>query len=171
MHSFHIKLLKQQIKRAEKGRKVFKEKQATDRSKFRQNVRPELMPSNLCRFRRDMRNHSAMVQNKLNEKLDKLSERQDRPLRNDSHSNVLIMDGLELPKFVLDVLSLRPEHPVRDKFNEVHFLADVDKHVRELPDNKTDGEKLCVIEASTKWYAKKLRKTAMVRGAKKCLST
>ena len=103
VHSFHIKLLKQEIKRAEKGRKVFKKKLATDRSKFRQNVRPELMPSNLCRFRREMRNHSAMVQNKLNRKLDKLSERQDRPLRNDSHSNVVIMDGLELPNFVLDI--------------------------------------------------------------------
>ena len=112
-----------------------------------------------------------MVQNKLNGKLDKLSERQDRPLPNDSHSNVVIMNGLEFPNFVLDVLSLRPEHPVRDKFNKVHFLADVDKHVRELPDKKTDIEKLCEFEASTKWYAKNVRETPMVTGAKKCLST
>ena len=52
------------------------------------------------------------------------------------------MDGGELPKFVLDILSLGPKHPVRDKFNELDFLADVEKLVRELRDNKTEGETL-----------------------------
>ena len=122
VHSFQSKLLKQEINRAEKGRKVFKEKLKTDRSKFREKVRPELMPSVVSSIRREMRNHSAMVQNRLNKKLDKLSERQERPLRNSSHSNVVIMDDSELPKFVLDILSLGPRHPVRDKFNEVTFL-------------------------------------------------
>ena len=90
------------------------------------------MPSVVSSVRREMRNHSAMVQNRPNGKRDKLSERQDRPLRNGSHSNVVIMDGPELPMFVLDILSLGPEHLVRDKFNEVYFHADVDKLVRDL---------------------------------------
>ena len=137
--SFQLKLLTQEINRAEKGRKVFKEKLETDRSNFWETVRPELMPSVVGSIRREMKNHSAMVQNRLNEKIDKLSERQDRPLRNGSHSNVVIMDGRELPKFVLDILSLGPKHPVREKFNEVHFLADVDKLVRELRANNTEG--------------------------------
>ena len=77
------------------------------------------------------------------------------------------MDGPELPKFVLDILSLGPKHPVRDKFNEVHFLADVDKLVRELRENNTEGEKLCEIEASAKWYAKNVRETPLDRGVKK----
>ena len=95
------------------------------------------MPSVVGSIRREMRNHSAMIQNRLNGKPDKLSERQDRPLRNGSHSNVVIIDGRELPKFVLDILSLEPKYPVRDKFNEVHFLADLDKLVRELRENNT----------------------------------
>ena len=74
------------------------------------------------------------------------------------------MDGLELPKFVLDILTLGPRHPVGDKFNEVHFLADVDNLVRE---NKTEDEKFCEIEASTKWYAKNVRGTPMERKVKK----
>ena len=102
----------------------------TDRSNFRENVKPELMPSIVSCIKREMRNHSAMFQNRLNGKLDKLSERQDKPLRNGSHINVVIMDGREIPKFVLDILLLGPKHLVRDKFNEVHFLADVDKLVR-----------------------------------------
>ena len=116
------------------------------------------MPSVDRSIRRQMRNHSTMVQNRLNEKLIKLSERQDRPLRNGSQINVGIMDGGELPNFVLDILSLRTKNRVRDKFNEVHFLADVDKLIREFPENKTEGKKLCEIEASAKKYAKKYAK-------------
>ena len=53
------------------------------------------------------------------------------------------MDGSELRKFVLDVLTLRPKHPVRDRYNEMHFPADVDKLVRELREQRTAGEKFC----------------------------
>ena len=49
----------------------------------------------------------------------------------------------------------------------MHFLADVDKLVRELRENNTEGEKLCEIEASEKWYAKNVRETSMDRGVKK----
>ena len=101
MHSFQLKLMKQETNRAQKGRKVLKEKIETDRSNFRENVRPELMSSVVGSISREMRNHSAMVQSRLNAKLDKLSERQDRPLRKGSQSNVVIMDCHELPKFVL----------------------------------------------------------------------
>ena len=125
------------------------------------------MPSVVGSIRREMRSHSAMVQNRLNGKLDTMADKQDRPLRNGSHSNVVIMDDRELPKFVLYILSLGPKHPVRDKFNELHFLADVDKLVSELRENNTDGEKLCEIEASVKWYAKNVRETPMNRGVTK----
>ena len=167
VHSFQLKLLKQEINRSERGRKLFKEKLETDMSSFRENVKPEQMPSVVSCIKREMKNHSARVQNRLNGKLDKLSERQDRPLRNGSHSNVVIMDGHELPKFLLDILSLGPKHPVRDKFNEVQILADVDKLLRELRENKTEGEKLCEIESSAKWYAKNVRETPLHRGVKK----
>ena len=114
-----------------------------------------------------MRYRSDLISKRFNDKLAKLSERQDRPLRNGSYYNVVTLDGVELPKFVLDVFSLGPKHPVRDKFNEVHFLADVDRLVRELRENNTDGEELCEIEPSAKWYAKNVRETPMDRGVKK----
>ena len=87
-------------------------------------------------------------------------------MRNGSHSNVVIMNGGELPKFVLDILSLGPKQHVRDTFNEVHFLADVNKLVRELHENKTEGEKFCEIEVSAKWYAKNVRVTSTDKGVK-----
>ena len=52
----------------------------------------------------------------------RLSEKQDRPLLNCSRSNVLIMNNVEQPKFVLDVLSLGPKQPIRDITNEA-FLG------------------------------------------------
>ena len=85
------------------------------------------------------------------------SERQDRQLRNGSHSNVGIMDGGQIPKFVLEILLLGPKDPMRAKFIEVHFIAHVDKLVRELRENKTEGVKLYETEASAKWYAKNVR--------------
>ena len=39
-----------------------------------------------------------------------------------------------------DLLSYSPKHPIRDKFKKVHFLADIDKLVRLLPESWTDGE-------------------------------
>ena len=50
---------------------------------------------------------------------------QDRPLENGSHSNVVIIDSGELLKYVLEVLYMGTKHPVRDKFNELHFIEDV----------------------------------------------
>ena len=133
VHSFQLKLLKQEMNRAEIGHKLFKEILETDRSKFREKVRPEWMPSVVSSISLEIGTHSTVNQNRQNGKLDKLSERPDRPLQNLSHSNVIIMDGGELPRYVLDVLLLGSKHPVGNKFNEVnHLLADVDKLVREL---------------------------------------
>ena len=56
---------------------------------------------------------------------------------------------------------------MRDKFNEVHFLAGVGQLVRELRETKSEGEKHCESEACAKWYAKSVRKTPMDRGLKK----
>ena len=76
------------------------------------------------------------------------------------------MDIDELPSFVLGVLSLGPKHPVRDKIDEIQYLAYVDKLVRELRENKTEVEKLCEIKAFAKLYAKNVRETAMDRVVK-----
>ena len=102
-----------------KNRKVFMEE--TDRRKLRENVRPELMPSAVSSIRCERKNHSAMVRNRLSGKLAKLSEGQDILLRNGSHSKVAIMDGGQLPKYVLDVLLLRTKQPAIDKFKGALF--------------------------------------------------
>ena len=60
-------------------------------------MRPERMPSVISNNRFATMNQSPTLKNRLNGNLDKLSQRQDRPLRNCFHSNIVKMDGVELP--------------------------------------------------------------------------
>ena len=62
----------------------------------------------------------------------KLSERQDRLLGKQGEGSVRALDDVELPNWVQQMLALGPKHPVRDKFNETHFLADIDIFLLDL---------------------------------------
>ena len=114
-----------------------------------------------------MKDISDLIFRRFNDKLAKLCKRQNMPLRNGIHNNVVTLDGVELPKIDLDVLSLNSNHPVRDKFNEVHFLADADNLVSEKREKSTDAGKLCEIKSSAKWSANNVCETPMDRGVKK----
>ena len=72
-----------------------------------------------------------------------------------------------LPLWEREVLSFGPKHPVRDKFNEFHFLADIDSFLSELKLNRIPGEKLCEIEAAAKRYAKNVKQTPSDEGVEK----
>ena len=81
--------------------------------------------------------------------------------------SVRILDELILPRWVREVLSFGPKHPVRDKFNEIHFLADIDRFLSELKLKRIPGEKLCEIEAAAKRYAKNVKQTPTDKGVEK----
>ena len=83
---------------------------------------------------------------RLHAKFKKLSLSQDRPLEDQNFDSIRTLDNTSLPTFVIDLLCYGPTHQIRDKFNEVHFLADIDKLVRTLRESGADGEKLCEIE-------------------------
>ena len=55
------------------------------------------------------------------------------------------------------MLALGPKHPVVDKFNETHFLADIDIFLSDLKNRKVHVEAICEIEAVTKAYAKMVK--------------
>ena len=52
--------------------------------------------------------------------------RQDKPLGGRNEQSVKVFDNMELPELVYEVLSMGPKHPIRDKYNETHFLMDID---------------------------------------------
>ena len=80
---------------------------------------------------------------------------------------VRILDAVILPLWVREVLSFGPKHPVRDKFIEIHFLADIDCFLSELKLNRIPGEKICEIEAAAKRYAKNVKQTPSDKGVEK----
>ena len=69
----------------------------------------------------------------------KLSQRQNRPLVKQGEGSVRALDDVELPNWVEQVLALEPKHPLRDKFNETHFLADIDIFLLDLKIVKSPG--------------------------------
>ena len=60
-----------------------------------------------------------------------------------------------------------PKHPIRDKFNETHFLADIDIFLSQLKNQKSSGETLFEIEAAAKAYAKNVRQTPRGKAVEK----
>ena len=56
-------------------------------------------------------------------KLEKLSERQDKPLGGRNERSVKVLDNIELPEWVYEVLSMGPKHPIRDKFKDRNGLC------------------------------------------------
>ena len=80
---------------------------------------------------------------------------------------VRILDEVILPLWVRKVLSFGTKHPVRDKFNEIHFRADMSSFLSELKLNRIPGERLCEIEAAAKRYAKNVKQTPSDKGVEK----
>ena len=70
-----------------------------------------------------------------------------------------------------EILTFGPKHPVRDKFNEIHFLADIDSFLSELNLHRILGENLCQIEAASKRYATNVIQTTSDKALKKPEST
>ena len=78
-----------------------------------------------------------------------------------------MLDNIELPGWVHEVLLMGPKHHIRDKFIETHFLADINIFLSQLKNQKTAGETLCEIEAAAKAYAKNVRRTPRDKAVEK----
>ena len=79
----------------------------------------------------------------------------------------MVLDNIILPGFVKDLLAFGPKHPIRDKFKELHFLADIDSLKWTLRENNVQGKKLLEIEAAAKRYSKNIRETPLDRALAK----
>ena len=104
---------------------------------------------------------------RLQGKIAKFSEKQDKPLRSSNEKTVVVLDNTILPGFVKDLLAFEPKHPIRDKFKELHFLADIDSVIMNLRENNIPSKKLFEIEAAAKWYSKNIRETLLDRALAK----
>ena len=74
-----------------------------EKSKFKEKVKTELS-SVFSSFRPEIMSLSVVIGYRLTRKLDKLSKRENRPLRNGSHCNMAMRDGREFPEIEFDDL-------------------------------------------------------------------
>ena len=131
----------------------YDQKRAASQKVLLKNLDNYLLPSVIFGLRNRVGNHVVSSEQRLQRKLAKLSERQDKPLRSSNENTVVVLDIIK-PVLVRDLLAFGPKHPKRDKFKELHFLADIDNLIRDLRENNLPGEKLLEIEAAAKWYSK-----------------
>ena len=126
VHSFQTKLLRTEINKARTDEKNVEVKLEMARGAVQRGVDEKFWPSVIKNLSLRGQRQTATVKETHQKKLMKLSERQDRPLRKQGEGSVRALDDVDLPNWVQQVLALGPKHPVRDKFNETHFLADID---------------------------------------------
>ena len=143
------------------------QKRAACRKVLRMNLDNHLLPSVIFVLRNRFRNRMVSSEQRLQGKLAKLSERQDKPLRSSNEKTAVVLDNIILPEFVRDLLAFGLQHPIRDKFKELHFLADIDSLIENLRENNVQGKKLFEIEAAAKRYSKNIRETPLDRALAK----
>ena len=167
MHNFQLKLLRTETSRANEDRKRYEEMLMKARSLV-QNEIDEQWWAPIFRFvRRQVEASVTTTSENHRKKLEKLSQRHDKPLGGRNEQSVKVLDNIELPEWVYEMLSIGPKHPIRDKFNETHFLADIDIFLSQLKNQNTSGETLCEIEAAAKAYAKNVRQTPRDKAVEK----
>ena len=128
VHSFQLKLLRSEISRAFDTHHKCDQKRAASRKVLRKSLDNNLLPSVIFVLCNRVRNHVVDSEQRLQGKLAKLSERQDKPLRASNEKTVAVLDNIILPGFVKDMLVFCPKHPIRDKFKELQMV--LKKHQR-----------------------------------------
>ena len=167
VHSFKLKSLRSEISTAAAMHHKCGQKRAASQKVLLKNSVNHLLPSVIFVLRNRVRNHAVNPQRRLQGKLAKLSERQNKPFRASNEKIVTVLDNIILPGFVRNLLAFGPKRPIRDKFKELHFLADIDSLIRNLSENNVPAEKLFEVEASAKWYSKNIRETPLDRALAK----
>ena len=162
-----LRLLKTDLNKARENKAYLDARAESTKSELCPEMNEKLRGSVAINIRLSIRKTRLEYKQGLDATLKRLSVRQDKPLNEQNFGSIRILDNISLPILVKDLLSYGPKHPIKDNFNEVHFLAKIDKLVRTLRESGTDGEKLCENEDSAKWYAENYRETHTDRGVVK----
>ena len=167
MHNFQLKLLRTETSRANEDRKRYEEMLMVARSLVQKEIDEQLWASIFRFVRRQVGASLETTSENHRKKLEKLSERQNKPPGGRNEQSVKVLGNIELPGWVHEVPSRGSKHPIRDKYNETHFLADIEIFLSQLKNQKTSGQTLCEIEATEKAYAKNIRHSHDTKPLKK----
>ena len=89
-------------------------------------------------------------------KLENLASEQEKPL-NKVTNTIKNLDDLKIPDKIKEYLALGPKQPVWDKFDEMHFLADVDGLLRTMKTQGAENSKLDEVNTMAHWYCKQMK--------------
>ena len=126
VHSFQLRLLRSEISHAKADRAKASFNLVKAREVVRRGIDEKWWPSVTFYLNRQTLCSVNNLISRHKRKLEKLSERQNRSLKNLDERSVRILDKVILPLWVREVLSFGPKHPVRDKFNQIYFLDNID---------------------------------------------
>lgn len=86
--------------------------------------------------------------------LENLFKQQEHPLFNVCDTVKLFKVDLQLPRYVLDTLALRPKKPALGKFNEKEKLAEIDRLLNRLNSNGNSNDVINDINVTTLEYVR-----------------
>ena len=122
VHNFQLKLLRNETFRVNKDRKRYEEMLMKARSLVQKEIDEQWWASVFRFVRRQVEACSKTTSENHRKMLEKLSERQYKPLAGRNEQSVKVLHNIELPGWVHERLSMGPKHPIRDKFNETLFF-------------------------------------------------
>ena len=167
MHSFQLRLLRSEISQANADTAKASGNLAKAREVVRRGIDAKWWPSVIFYLNLQARCCVSNLISRHKKKLEKRSERQDRPLKNLNERSVRFLDVVILPLWVREVLSFGTKHPVRDNAMKFTSLRTSIDFWSELKLNRLPGEKLCEIAAAAKRYAKNVKQTPLTKQLKK----
>ena len=158
VHEFQVRLLKREIFTGKEEKKLSLEKLTENREKLKVKLPEKCIPSVILHCRYNLRLLRQQKSLKLNDKLLRLSKKQEKPLFN--VNNTVLFYNLETvpPKFVLDTLSLGPRNAIIDRFDQNDVLSELDDFLKYCKDKNIDEETITDINIKTLSYIKDCRK-------------
>ena len=128
------------------------------RSHLREELSDKLIPSVVLYTRHERRLYRVKQSAIHSKKLQRLSAEQDRPLLNVSNTVVCFGLKCDLPKYVLDTLSLGPKSAILDKVNPKNILTELDLFLEFCKKNEVSDEIITDINVKTLAYVKRCQK-------------
>lgn len=126
VHEFQLRLLRKELYKAGNERKAATVKLSEVRNELKQKLPVKCIPSIILHSLYDLRILRQKQIKKLNDKLYRLSEEQERTLFNVQNTVICYNIDRIPPKFVMDTLSLGPKNAILEKFNQNDVLSELD---------------------------------------------
>jgi len=106
------------------------------RNELKRKVHSKIIPSIIFHIRYNIQEFKKDLTRKLDQKLIKLSEDQEKPLFN-VHNTVMCYNlPMKPPKFVIETLALGPRNSVLEKLDKNEILSELDEVIRFCRDKK-----------------------------------